>query len=111
MYINFAGYDLNVATFKADATVHPGDLVEMKDNFTVTRTRPRRELFGICLKVEEGYAAVQMSGYVECPKGNGIPLGVVGLMSGQSGNDVCCCSDYTHYKVIYSDDDVVGFIL
>lgn len=66
MNLDFNGFNENVATFIADDTVKAGDLVAIIENNTVSACVDGNEIAGVCVNVRNGYAAVQLSGYVEC---------------------------------------------
>lgn len=111
MDIDFRGYGENVATFKADDSVEVGCFVVMKDNYEVSGAVGCEEIFGLCLGVREGYAAVQLSGYVEALPSGVIPVGVVGLLTNGKNHVMTYHIGATKHRVIYSDGKKVGFIL
>ena len=67
MNVDFKGYGENVATFIADSGVAVGNIVKLSDNFKVVNAASGDDFIGVCVGVRSGYAAVQLSGYVEVP--------------------------------------------
>lgn len=109
MEINFTGYQENVLTFECTDTVKAGDLVAMVSSGKVTKALADGSFSGKCLSVRDGYAAVQLSGYVETPKTGTVNIGYNKLVVAASG--VKTASSGIDCLVIYSDDTKVGFIL
>ena len=65
MNVNFNGYGENVATFIADsALTEAGVPVKISADGTVAKCASGDLFCGICLGVRDGYATVQLSGYV-----------------------------------------------
>ena len=110
MSINFKGYGENVATFAADNTVEAGKFVVMDDNYSVTAAASGDEVFGYCLSVRDGYAAVQLEGYVEAPVSGEVELGS-GQLAAASATAIAQGESGAYYKVVYVTDSVVGCIL
>ncbi len=111
MNINFNGYGENVATFLASSAVKEGDFVIMgENNYQVVPATANAELFGKCLSVRDGYAAVMTSGYIETPYEGEITLGLCGIVTA-SADKAAYSANAEKHKVIYIDDDKVGFIL
>ena len=110
MNVDFKGYNENVATFIADATVEAGKFVVMDENFSVTAASEDDEIFGYCVGVRDGYAAVQLEGYVEVPVSGEVDLGLTGIAAA-SATSVAASETASAHKVIFVSDDVIGFIL
>jgi hypothetical protein len=111
MDIDFKGYNENVVTFLADETVTAGKFVVMSDNnFKVTAAGSGDEIFGYCISVRDGYAAVQMSGYIEVPHAGKIGLGLVGLVTNR-GLSVMENPTAIKHRVIFVDDTTIGFMI
>ncbi len=110
MNVDFKGYGENVATFLADDTVKEGTLVKLSASYTVTACAAGDEIVGVCVNARDGYAAVQLSGYVELPSTAQIAVGYKGICA---GNGVAVKTDTaaTKHCVIYSGTKTVGFIL
>ena len=64
MNVCFNGYNEGIATFEADSTVKTGMPVEMSANGKVKATNSTA-FCGICVGVRDGYAAVQLNGYIK----------------------------------------------
>ena len=99
MEINFNGYQENVLTFECESTVSKGDFVAMSASGKVTKPA----------ESSNGYAAVQLDGYVEAPKTGTINVGYCKLVTAETG--IKTGSSGSDRLVIYSDDTTVGFIL
>lgn len=110
MNVNFNGYGENVATFLAASTLKEGNLVKITSNYTASPASSGDDFVGICVGVRDGYAAVQLSGYVEVPASAQITLGRTGIIAGGS-SAVTSSQTGTKYNVIYSTASTVGFIL
>ena len=102
MNVDFKGYNENVATFIADSTVEAGKFVVMDENFSVKAASADDEIFGYCVGVRDGYAAVQLEGEVD--------LGLSSIAAA-SATTVAASETASAHKVIYVTDDVIGFIL
>lgn len=110
MSICFNGYGESVATFDADNTVEAGMFVVMDENYSVKAASEGDEVFGYCLSVRDGCAAVQLEGYVEAPVSGEISLGS-GQLAAASATAIAQGESGPYYKVVYVTDGVVGFIL
>lgn len=109
MDINFNGFMENVLTFECDSAVEAGDLVSMTASGKVGKAIENSNFIGVCVSTRDGYAAVQLAGYIEMPKSGTMNVGynklvtaAQGVKSGSAGID---------RLVIYSDDTTIGFIL
>lgn len=68
MDVNFNGYNENVLTFIADSGItNPGVPVKISASGTVSKCSTNDVFCGVCVNVRDGYAAVQLSGYVVVP--------------------------------------------
>lgn len=110
MNVDFKGYGENVATFLADNLVKEGDLVKVSDNYKVTACTAGDPIMGVCVGVRDGYAAVQLSGYVEVPATALIATGYKGICANNS-TTAKTDTNAKQYLVIYSTANTVGFIL
>lgn len=110
MNVDFKGYGENVATFIAANGVAEGSIVKITDDFKVTNAASGDDFIGVCVGIRNGYAAVQLSGYVELPASAEITLGRTGLAAASS-TTVAAAQNGAKFNVIYSTDDKVGFIL
>lgn len=110
MNIDFRGYDEHVATFMCSSEVEAGKLVTMDSNYRVRLAQAGDGVFGYCVGVRDGYAAIQLSGYVETGKQGDIKVGYRQLACADSETVVEYSFGLPH-KVIYVGDDTIGFLL
>ena len=112
MNVDFKGYGENVATFIASGTLSAGQFVKMSDNFTVAAAVEDDEILGYCVEVRNGYAAVQLSGYVEAKSSGTVNLGYVGI-SAKAADTIQASATAVKRQVVYSDsvNHIAGFIL
>lgn len=109
MDINFNGFQKNVLTFECTSAVAAGDLVKMSASGKVAPVSANDDFIGVCVKARDGYAAVQLSGYVEAAKSGTVNVGYNKLVAASSG--VKTAEAGIDRLVIYSDSTTVGFIL
>ena len=109
MDINFNGYRENVLTFACESTVAAGKLVKMSASGKVANAAADDDFIGVALSVRDGYAAVQLDGYLEQPKSGTVSVGYNKLVAASSG--VKAAESGVDRLVVYSDDSIVGFIL
>ena len=109
MNISFAGFKENVLTFECTNTVKKGDLVKMSASGKVTKAAANDSFIGICVGENDGYAAVQLDGYVEAAKSGTVNVGYAKLAATATG--VKAAESGIDRLVIYTDDSTVGFIL
>ena len=109
MDINFNGFNEKVLTFLADDLVTEGCLVTMSESGTVTKASDNDSFIGVCMNVRDGYAAVQVEGYVEADLTGEVSVGDAILTATTSG--VQAAEEGKSYRVIYVGTDVVGFLL
>ena len=65
MNVNFNGYGENVLTFIADSGLtETGVPVKISDDGTVAKCVGNDNFCGVCVGLRDGYAAVQLAGYV-----------------------------------------------
>ena len=86
MSVSFMGFNEGVLTFEAVSGVAAGKPVMISESGKVQAVSSGA-FCGICLNVREGFAAVQLSGYVKVPFSGSI------MPSGRCG----CCSRYGRY--------------
>ncbi len=111
MNVNFNGYNENVVTFETKSSdVVMGTAVKMSESSTVAKCADDEAFAGVALNVRNGYAAVQLSGYIEMPTDDNIEVGYQKLVCA-SGNKVKVSENGREYLVVYKDTNVVGFIL
>ncbi len=111
MNVNFNGYNENVVTFETkNSDVVMGTAVKMSESSTVAKCAADEAFAGVALNVRNGYAAVQLSGYIEMPTDESIAVGYQKLVAA-TGNKVKISDSGREYLVVYTDTNVVGFIL
>lgn len=110
MNVNFNGYGENVATFMADSKVQAGSPVKMSADGTVTASSTTEPFCGVCIAVRDGYASVQLAGYVTMPTKSKIAVGYQKLTASVD-NTVAVNTSGREYLVINSTETEVGFIL
>lgn len=111
MDINFNGFQENILTFECTSTVAAGDPVKMSANGKVTVCSAGDNFIGIAKSVRDGYAAVQLSGYIEAPfTGSGVSIGYTTLTADSDGA-VKAAQTGREYLVLTVDSSTVGFIL
>ncbi|MEE1219870.1 MAG: hypothetical protein U0L20_08115 [Ruminococcus sp.] len=111
MNVNFNGFGENVLTFMAGPELKvAGVPVYMYSDGTVNACSDGNAFCGICVGVRNGYAAVQVSGYVELAAESKIAVGYQKLVSG--GENIAEVGTAgKEYLVVSSTDNTVGFIL
>ena len=109
MNISFLGYQEHVLTFECESTVTAGKLVKMSASGKVAPAVANDAFIGVAVSVSEGYAAVQLDGYVEQPKSGTVNVGYNKLAAASSG--VKAAESGVDRLVVYADDNIVGFIL
>lgn len=111
MNVNFNGYGENAVTFEADSNLTTAGVpVKMTDNGKVTACASGEVFCGICLSVRDGYAVVQLGGYVTVPAKTKIAAGYKKLATGEN-SCVAVSTSGREYLVVNSTADSVGFIL
>lgn len=110
MNVNFNGYGENVATFMADETVQAGAPVKMSTDGTVALCSANEAFCGICVGVRDGYASVQLAGYVTMQTNEKIAVGYQKLAA-STDNTVAVNDAGREMLVINSTETEAGFIL
>lgn len=111
MNVNFSGYNENVVTFEVDdSTVVMGSPVKMISSDTVSVCEDSDALQGVALNVRNGYAAVQLTGYIEMPTDETFEVGYQKIAC--AGNSKVKSSDSgRECLVVHTEPGIVGFIL
>ncbi len=111
MNVNFSGYNENVVTFAVSGTdVVMGTPVKMSDSHTVCACSDGDSMIGVALNVRNGYAAVQLSGYIEMPTDESFEVGYQKIASSDN-NKVKSSDTGREYLVCAVESGIVGFIL
>ena len=111
MNVNFYGFGENVLTFVAGPNLNEvGVPVSMYADGTVNACSDGEAFCGVCVGVRDGYAAVQVSGYVELAAESKISVGYQNLVC--SGGKLAKVNESgREYLVVESTENTVGFIL
>lgn len=75
MNVCFNGYNEGIATFEAESGVKVGMPVAMSANGKVKKAADDTVFCGICVGVRDGYAAVQLDGYVKISYSDTLSVG------------------------------------
>lgn len=111
MNVNFNGYNENVATFVADGKLKTAGVpVKISADGTVAACSSGDKFCGFCVAVRDGYAAVQLSGYVTVKTGTKLALGYTKLAAGTNGA-VAANESGREHLVINSTANEAGIIL
>ena len=111
MNINFSGYNENVVTFAVEGSgVTMGTPVKMSSSGTVSACESGESMVGVAVNVRNGYAAVQLTGYIEMPTESSISVGYQTLSAATDGK-VEANDSGIEYLVVTEDTGIVGFIL
>ncbi len=111
MNINFSGYNENVVTFEvADSDVVMGTPVKMSSSGTVSKCAEGESMIGVAVNVRNGYAAVQLTGYIEMPTDDAFEVGFKKIAA-SNDNKVENSQTGREYLVVTAQNNLVGFIL
>jgi len=89
MKISLNGYGENVATFEAQSGVVAGMPVKMTGNGVVGACGENDHFCGVAVSVRDGFAAVQLGGYVQVPySGTAAPAAGYQMLSGTADGKV-----------------------
>ncbi len=111
MNVNFNGYGENVLTFIADSSLtETGVPVKISDDGTVANCGANENFCGICVGLRNGYAAVQLAGYVRVSAAAKIDAGYRKLAASSNGR-VAVNSSGRELLVVDSTATEAGIIL
>lgn len=111
MNVNFSGFNENVVTFEVSGSgVTMGTPVKMASSHTVEMCNDNDNMIGVAVNVRNGYAAVQLSGYVEMPTDDEFEVGYQKISAG-ADSKVKNAQSGREYLVCASENGIVGFIL
>lgn len=110
MNVSFDGYNANSLTFEAADTVSVGTPVAMSDNGKVTAASSA--FCGVCTALKNGYASVQLDGYVRLPYTGSVTIGYKKLAA-ENGKVKVDNTNGKEYLVldVNSDTHTLGIIL
>lgn len=111
MNIDFKGFGEQVATFIADENLgKTGVPVKISANGTVTACGASENFCGICVGLRDGYAAVQLKGFVNMAAAKNTGTGFQKLCATADGK-ITSATTGRECLVVTADDSNVGFIL
>ena len=112
MSVSFMGFNEGVLTFEAVSGVAAGKPVVISGNGKVQAVSSGA-FCGICLNVREGFAAVQLSGYVKVPFSGSLSVGYQKIGADSSGKVKADATNGREYLVVDVDAaaGTVGIIL
>ncbi len=112
MNVEFTGYGENMATFvAANGLTETGIPVKISADGTVAECNANEAFCGICQSVREGYAVVQLAGYVKVKTAAKLIPGYVKLAAGANGTVVENTTTGRELLVVASTAKEAGIIL
>ena len=109
MKISLNGYGENVATFEAQSGVTVGMPVKMTGNGVVGACGANDHFCGVAVSTRDGFAAVQLGGYVQVPySGNAVPAVGYQTLSGTADGKVQV--EATGRSILVTDVDMAAKI-
>lgn len=112
MKTSFRGFNEQVASFEADSSVAAGKVVGISANGKVQAVTSGA-FCGVCKKVRDGIAAVQLEGYVRVPYTGSLSLGYQ-KVSATTGSKIAADSTNGREHLIVdidSNTNIAGIIL
>jgi len=110
MNVSYMGYNEAVLTLEADSTLEAGMAVTVKEDGKAHPCLEGDALCGYAVNVREGYAAVQLQGFVNMPSQEEIAPGMKKLSVNAQGQ-VFEDAQGRECLVLSSDGEYTGFIL
>ncbi len=111
MNLSFNGFNENVLTFEADSTLtKAGVPVKFTQDGKVAPCAAGDRICGFAVNVREGYAAVQLKGYVQTMVQGTLGFGWQTVAAAENGR-ITADSDGTQVLVVTVDNDTAGIIL
>lgn len=111
MMVNFNGFGENSATFEADSSLTTAGVpVKISGDGKVSACAGGEAFCGICTHLRDGFATVQLAGYVTMPAAEKIATGYTNISAGADGT-VSATGSGREYLVLDSTQTTVGFIL
>jgi hypothetical protein len=114
MDISLNGYNEQIATFECDANLAKGDLVKITQNLKVAKADTDNDMFcGKAISVRNGFASIQLSGYMEATYSGTISLGFKTVAVDSSGNVKTVTTGGNKILIVNVDtvNNKIGFIL
>lgn len=110
MNVSFKGFNENTITMQADAALKAGDLVTVSEEGIACVCEEGGAICGYAVNVRDGYAAVQVAGYVEAAAGGALTAGIKKLSVDANGK-AAENAQGREFLVLCADADSIGFIL
>ena len=110
MNVSYMGFNENVMTVEADATLKAGDVVTINAQGIASPAKEGDAICGCCVNAREGFAAVQFTGFVTAKCAGAISAGMKKLGVDAQGRVVESDSG-RELLVMCADTECVGFIL
>lgn len=111
MTTTYAGFNENILTFEANDNVTAGIPVKLDTDGKVKACADNEAFIGIAQNVRNGYAAVQLCGYVKLAISGSCAVGYQKLASTVDGKIVKNTTTGREYLVLEADTNEIGFIL
>lgn len=109
MNISFNGFMENTVTFECDESLKAGMPVTITDGKAAACAEGDK-ICGVCLSVREGFAAVQVAGFVKLPVSGSVATGFVSIAAAADGK-VSVSDTGREVLCVCTDTDTAGFIL
>ncbi len=111
MNISYNGFNENTMTFEAEESLKSAGVpVKITENGKVAPCGEGDKICGVAVNVREGYASVQLCGFVELPCEGEIPTGFQTVSAGKDGS-VKVSADGREVLVLSGTSETAGFIL
>ena len=111
MNISYNGFMENTMTFEADDSLGASGVpVTITEEGKASACSEGDKICGVTVNVREGYASVQLAGYVELPSEGEIKTGFTAVSAGEGGA-VKADAQGREVLVLSNQDGVAGFIL
>lgn len=112
MKTSFNGFNEQVASFEADSSVAAGKAVGISANGKVQAVTSGA-FCGVCKKVKDGIAAVQLAGYVKVPYTGSLSLGWQKVSATTGSKIAADASNGREYLIVDVDSaaNIAGIIL
>ena len=111
MSVSLNGYGENVVTFEANSGLTTAGVpVKISANSTVAPCSNNDKFCGVCVNLRDGYAAVQLSGYVVLPAAAQISLGYQKVAVNSAGK-IAANENGREVLVVHASSTEVGIIL
>lgn len=112
MYTDFDGLSSEVATFNCNSSVtEAGQLVKMVGSGTVGKCTSGDNPIGVTVNVRNGYAAVQVKGYIKVPHDGTLTVGYHNISAADDKKLKLNSTNGIQRAVIESLNNVAGVIL